>query len=76
MKDHSTRSHPGPFQFIGIAVGVTAIMVALCFVLLGLVGLPIAKFFLLAAILLGLGIAVLFRVFRKKPMFPDRFFRN
>ena len=51
-------------------------MVALCFVVLGLVALPIAKFFLLAAILLGIGIAVIFRIMAKKPLLPERFFRN
>jgi len=59
-----------------MGVGATAIMVALCFVVLGLVALPIAKFFLLAAILLGIGIAVIFRIMAKKPLLPERFFRN
>ena len=76
VKDHSTRPHPGPFLFMSMGVGATAIMVALCFVVLGLVALPIAKFFLLAAILLGIGIAVIFRIIAKKPLLPERFFRN
>jgi hypothetical protein len=61
---------------MSMGVGATAIMVALCFVVLGLVALPIAKFFLLAAILLGIGIAVIFRIIAKKPLLPERFFRN
>jgi hypothetical protein len=45
-------------------------------VTLGLIGLPLAKFFLLGAILLGAGVAILLRVFRKKPLFPDRIYRS
>ena len=73
MKDHSTPRHPGPLRLMSIGVGSAAVMVAVSFVALGLAGLPIAKFFLLGAILLGVGVAILFRVFRK-PLFPDRFF--
>ena len=74
MKDHSTPRHPGPFRFMSIGVGSAAVMVAVSFVALGLAGLPIAKFFLLGAVLMGIGVAILFRVFRKKPLFPNRFF--
>jgi len=61
---------------MGIGGESAAIIVALGFVVLGLVGLPTAKFFLLAAILLGVGVAIVFRMFRKKPLFPNHFFRN
>ncbi len=74
VKDRGTPRHPGPFRFMGIGADSTAILVALCFIALGLAGLPIAKFFLLGAILVGAGIAILFRVFGKKPLFPKRFF--
>ena len=59
---------------MSIGVGSAAVMVAVSFVALGLAGLPIAKFFLLGAVLMGVGVAILFRVFRKKPLFPNRFF--
>ena len=60
------------FMRIGGETG--AIIVAVSFVALGLAGLPIAKFFLAGAIVLGGGIAILLRIFRKKPLFPDKFF--
>ena len=59
---------------MGIGVGSTAILVAVCFIVLGLVALPIFKFFLGGGILLGVGVAILFRALRKKPLFPSRFF--
>jgi len=59
---------------MGIGGESAAIIVAIGFVTLGLVGLSIAKYFLLAAIVVGIGLAVLFRFFRKKPLFPNRFF--
>jgi hypothetical protein len=74
VKDHATPRHPGPFRFSGTGGEFGAIIVALGFVVMGLVGLPIAKFFLVGAILLGVGVAILFRIFRKKPLFPNRFF--
>lgn len=49
-------------------------MIAVGFIALGLAGLPIAKFFLLGAILFGAIVALLFRFFRRKPLFPNRFF--
>ena len=76
MKDHSTPPHPGPFRIPAIRAEFSAVMVALGFIALGLAGLPIAKFFLLGAILVGAMIALLFRVLRKKPQFPERFFRD
>jgi hypothetical protein len=75
VKNVSTpKPHPGPFRLVSIGVGAVGIIIALSFVTLGLIGLPLAKFFLLGAILLGVGIAILLHAFRKKPMFPKRYF--
>jgi hypothetical protein len=70
------KPHPGPFRLVRIGIGAVAILIALGFVMLGLIGVPIARFFLLGAILLGAGIAILFHALRKKPLFPDHFFRG
>jgi hypothetical protein len=42
-----------------------AIIVAIGFVVMGLVGLPVAKFFLVGAVVLGIGLAMLFHFTRK-----------
>jgi hypothetical protein len=77
VKNYSPpKPHPGPFRLVSIGIGAVAILIALGFVMLGLVGVPIPKFFLLGAILLGAGMAILFRAFRKKPLLPDHFFRG
>jgi hypothetical protein len=73
---NTPKPHPGPFRLVSIGVGAVGIVIALGFVTLGLIGLPLAKFFLLGAILLGAGVAVFLRVFRKKPLFPDRIYRS
>ena len=74
MKDHSTAKHPGPFRIAQAGGEFGALIVAVGFVYMGLTGLPIAKFFLAGALLIGGAVAILFRVFRKKPLFPDHFF--
>jgi hypothetical protein len=74
VKDHSTPKHPGPFRIASVGGEVGALIVAIGFVYLGLAGLPIAKFFLAGALLVGAVVALLFRAFRKKPLFPDHFF--
>ena len=66
MKDHDTPRHPGPFQVMGMGGWSAAIMVVFSYVALGLVDLPVAKFFLLGAVLLGAGVAILLRISRGK----------
>lgn len=73
VKDHSVPRHPGPFRIPKLEGEFDAVLVAAGFIALGLAGLPIAKFFLLGAVLVGVAIAVLFRVVRRKPLFPNRF---
>ena len=74
VKDHSIPRHPGPMRFMGIGGGSAALIVAVGFVALGLVGLPLAMFFLLGAIPVGIGVAVLLHFREKKPLLPTRFF--
>ncbi len=58
---------------MAIGTGSVAIMVAIGFVLLGLTGLPVAKFFFLGAVAVGIGIAIVLHLREKKPLFPKRF---
>jgi hypothetical protein len=74
VKDHSVPPHPGPFRIPKESGEFAAIIVAAGFITLGVVGLPIAKYFLLGAILAGTLVALLFHFLRKKPLFPSRFF--
>jgi len=76
VKHRDTEPHPGPMRFGHVGGESAAIMIAIGFVVLGLVALPVAKFFLLGAIVLGVGVAILFHFIRKRPLFPARFFRN
>ncbi len=59
---------------MAIGTGSVAIIVAIGFVALGLTGLPIAKFFFLGAVVVGIGIAIVVHFKEKKPLFPRRFF--
>ena len=58
-KNHATQPHPGPFRIPQVDAEVAGILVAIGFVAMGVVALPIAKWFLLAAILLGGGFALI-----------------
>jgi len=69
MKQRDTNRHPGPFrvmrvdsEFAGLLV---AVGVAVGFVVMGLVSMPIATWFVLGALLLGVGVALLLRYVRK-----------
>ena len=65
MKDHSTPRHPGPWRVMPTDAEFAGIIVAIGFVVMGVVGIPIVKWFLLGALLLGGGVALLFRFSRK-----------
>jgi hypothetical protein len=62
MKQYDSARHPGPLRVMR-----AGIIVAVAFVVLGLVGLPIAKWFLLGAVVLGAAVALLLRFTRKEP---------
>ncbi len=67
MKDNrDTSRHPGPMRFMRVDTEFAGILVAIGFVIMGLVALPIAKWFLLAALVLGVAVALLFRLVGKR----------
>jgi hypothetical protein len=64
MKDRDANRHPGPFRLMRVDAEFGGIIVAVAFVVLGLVGLPMAKWFLLAALAFGIAVALLLRCIR------------
>jgi hypothetical protein len=66
MKHRDPERHPDVFRFMQVDAELTGVLIALGFVVMGFVsGVPIAKWFLLGALLLGGGVAVLLRITRK-----------
>ena len=65
MKYHDQKRHPGPFRIPQIDSEFAGIIVAVSFVILGLVAFPFAKWFLLGALALGIVVVVMFRCLRK-----------
>lgn len=66
MKDHTPTPHPGPYRIMRINSESAGIIVAIGFVVMGVVGVPIAKWFLICGVLLGVGVAVVLRYLRKR----------
>jgi hypothetical protein len=65
MKHRDPSRHPGVMRFMRVDAEFAGILVAVGFVVMGVVGIPIVKWFLLGAIVLGAGVALLFRLVRK-----------
>jgi hypothetical protein len=65
MKDHDAARHPGPWRVMRVDAESVGLIVALGFLLMGLVSMPIATWFLVGALVLGLGVALLLRFSRK-----------
>lgn len=65
MKDYDTERHPGPWRFMRVESGLIGIILAGGFVLMGFVSMPVAKWFLAGAAVLGCGIALLLRFTRR-----------
>jgi hypothetical protein len=66
VKHHDMDRHPGPMRIMPNVGGESAaIIVAIGFVVLGLVGLPVAKFFLLGAIVVGISVAIFLHFIQK-----------
>lgn len=58
MKSHESARHPGPFRFMRVDSEVAGFIVAIGIVVLGVISIPIAKYFLAGAILVGSTVAV------------------
>jgi hypothetical protein len=66
MKLRDGNRHPGPFRVMRVDAEFAGFIVAIGFVVMGLVGIPIAKWFLLGSILFGLGVALVLRYLHKE----------
>ena len=60
MKDDTNR-HPGPWRVMGVDSETAGILVAVGFLAMGLVGISVARWFVLGCLALGGAFAVLFR---------------
>ena len=65
MKQRDVNKHPGPFRVMSVDAELGGFIVAIGIVVLALFSIPIAKWFLLGALFLGLGVALLLRYIRK-----------
>ena len=61
MKDHDANRHPGPWRVMSVDSETAGILVAVGFLAMGLVSIPVARWFVLACLALGGAFAVLFR---------------
>ena len=61
MKQHDVSRHPGPWRVMRVDSEFAGLLVAVGFVVMGLVSMPIATWFLLGALVLGVGVALLLR---------------
>ncbi|MGA9352423.1 MAG: hypothetical protein WBV46_01950 [Terriglobales bacterium] len=66
MKNRDASTHPGPFRIMQVDSEVAGLLVAVGFLVMGFVSMPIAKGFLLGAIALGVIVALVLRFSRRK----------
>jgi hypothetical protein len=65
MKHHDTSRHPGIMRFVRVDAEFAGILVAVGFGGIWVVGVPIVKWFLLEAFVLGVGVALQLRRINK-----------
>lgn len=65
MKFSYPARHPGPFRTIQVDSEVAGILVALGFVVMAIVGIPLARRFVLGTTLMGIAVALVLRFTRK-----------
>jgi hypothetical protein len=66
MKDRDASRHPGPFRIMQVDAEIAGLLVAVGFLVMGFVSMPIAKGFVLGAIALGVIVALVLRFTPKK----------
>lgn len=66
MEDHEAKRHPGPWRVMQVDSEFAGLLVAVGFLVLGLVSMPVATAFVLAAITLGVVVALLLRFTSRK----------
>ncbi len=66
MKDHDANRHPGPWRVMKVDPEFAGLLVAVSFLVMGFVSMPLATGFVLGAITLGVVVALLLRFTPKK----------
>jgi len=66
LKDRDARRHPGPFRIMQVDSEIAGLLVAVGFLVMGFVSMPIATGFVVGAIALGVIVALLLRFTPKK----------
>src|ERR1039458_3583099 len=66
MKDRGASRHPGPFRIMQVDSEIAGLLVAVGFLVMGFVSMPIATGFVLGAIALGVIVALVLRFTPKK----------
>ena len=66
MQDHDTKRHPGPWRVMQLDSEFAGLLVAVGFLVMGLVSMPLATGFVLGAIALGVVVALLLRFAPRK----------
>lgn len=61
MKNRDANRHPGPWRVMQVDSEFAGLLLAAAFLLMGAVGLDIGKWFVLGALGLGVGVALLLR---------------
>jgi hypothetical protein len=71
MKRHDANRHPGPWRVMTVDSETAGILVAIGFLSMGLVSIPVARWFVLACLTLGIAFAVLLRFAPKSVIRPS-----
>jgi hypothetical protein len=66
MKDRDASKHPGPFRIMQMDSEIAGLLVAVGFLVMGFVSMPIATGFVLGAVALGVIVALVLRFTPKK----------
>ena len=66
MKDRDTSRHPGPFRIMQVDSEIAGLLVAVGFLVMGFVSMPIATGFVVGAVALGVIVALVLRFTPKK----------
>jgi len=66
MEDHDAKRHPGPWRVMRVDSEFAGLLVAVGFLVLGLVSMPIATAFVLGAVALGVFVSLVLRFTSKK----------
>ena len=66
MKTHDAPKHPGPFRIMQVDSEIAGLLVAVGFLVMGFVSMPIATGFVLGAIALGVIVALVLRFTPRK----------